>query len=106
MHPGEEYDDEEIKRRFTLYYGEGKEIAIGEDQIPYFRMKWGNLSEYVKEIWQIFSRFYNRRHDRKAFVDRHYREFKCHFSSKHEKRPKTIKGLKGVYSLKRLSEAI
>ncbi len=42
----------------------------------------------------------------KAFVDRHYRKFKNHFSSKHEKRPKTIKGLEGVYSLKRLSEAI
>ncbi len=232
MHPGEDYDDEEIKRRFHLYYGEGKEITIGEDQIPYFRMKWGNLSEYVKEIKQTFSRFYNRRHDRKgffwsdrfksvlvdegetlinclayidlnpvragivekpeeyrwssigyhvqrnndgeflsldfglrefgvkdererlryyrefvyekgkikgiererekdfelnqidrfryrtryftdsgiigskAFVDRHYRRFKSHFSSKHEKRPKTIKGLEGVYSLKRLSEAI
>ena len=232
MHPGEDYDDEEIKRRFTLYYGEDKEVALGKDQIPFFRNKWGNLSEYVKEIKQTFSRFYNRRHDRKgffwsdrfksvlvdegetlincmayidlnpvragivekpeeyrwssmgyhvqrkneggflsldfglkefgvknrrerfryyreftyekgkiagidkererdfelneidrfryrtryftdsgiigskAFVDRHYRNFKNHFSSKHEKRPKAIKGLKGVYSLKRLSEAI
>ena len=42
----------------------------------------------------------------KAFVDRLYLTFKTHFSSKHEKRPKIIKGLKGVYSLKRLSEAI
>ncbi len=67
MHQGEDYDDEEIKRRFHLYYGESKEITIGEDQIPYFRMKWGNLSEYVKERKQTFSRFYNRRHDRKGF---------------------------------------
>ncbi len=42
----------------------------------------------------------------KAFVDRLYQKFKTHFSSKHEKRPKTIQGLEGVYSLKRLSEAI
>jgi len=29
---------------------------------------------------------------------------KHYFSSKHEKIPKTIKGLDGIYSLKRLSE--
>jgi len=232
MHPGEDYNDEEIKRRFSLYYGEDSKITLGEGQIPYFRAKWGSLSEYVKEIKQGFSRVYNRRHDRrgffwsdrfksvivdegetlinclayidlnpvradivekpeeyrwcsigyhvqrkneegflsldfglkefgvkkererlryyrrflyekgkiagiekerskdfeldqldrfryrtryftdsgiigsKEFVERVYQQFKHHFSSKHEKRPKTIKGLDGVYSLKRLSEAI
>jgi hypothetical protein len=40
----------------------------------------------------------------KAFVDRVYRQFKDLFSSKHEKRPKVIRGLEGIYSLKRLSE--
>jgi len=40
----------------------------------------------------------------KAFVAHHYQTFKHHFSSKHEKRPKPIRGLDGVYSLKRLSE--
>jgi putative transposase len=42
----------------------------------------------------------------KVFVDRVYRQFKDHFSSNNEKQPRTIKGLEGVYSLKRLSEAI
>jgi hypothetical protein len=61
MHPGEEYDDEEIKRRFRLYYDdEIRELSKG--QVPYFREKWSSLSEYVKEIKQGFSRFYNRRH--------------------------------------------
>ena len=41
----------------------------------------------------------------KVFVDRIYQQFKNHFSSKHEKRPKRVAGLSGVYSLKRLSEA-
>ncbi|MBW2220699.1 MAG: hypothetical protein JRF40_14615 [Deltaproteobacteria bacterium] len=40
----------------------------------------------------------------KAFVTMHYRVFKDLFSSKHEKKPKMILGLDGVYSLKRLSE--
>jgi len=42
----------------------------------------------------------------KVFVDRIYQEFKDYFSSKHEKKPKIIKGLEGVYSLKRLSEMV
>ena len=42
----------------------------------------------------------------KEFVDENYQRFKHLFYSKHEKKPKPIKGLKGVYSLKRLSEMI
>ena len=42
----------------------------------------------------------------KEFVSRLYQGFKDHFSSKHEKRPRLIQGLNGVYSLKRLSETI
>ena len=42
----------------------------------------------------------------KAYVERIYQDFKHHFTSKHEKRPKGIKGLEGVYSLKRLSESL
>ena len=42
----------------------------------------------------------------KSFVQRYYKVFKHHFFSRHEKRPRTIKGLEGIYSLKRLSEGI
>ena len=42
----------------------------------------------------------------KEFVSRVYQGFKGHFSSIHEKRPKPIQGLNGIYSLKRLSEGI
>jgi len=42
----------------------------------------------------------------KEFVSRVYQGFKGHFSSRHEKRPKPIQGLNGIYSLKRLSESI
>ena len=232
MHPGDDTSDEEIKRRFKLYYGDDKKRELGEGQIPYFREKWGSLSEYVKEIKQGFSRFYNKRHHRKgffwserfksvivdngetlinclayidlnpvragivdkpeayrwcslgyhiqsnnrqgflsldfglgefgvkdekarlryyrrfvykkgglkttekerekdfeiggidrfryrtryftdsgiigtkAFVARYYQDFKHHFSSRHEKQPKVIQGLDGIYSLKRLSETL
>jgi putative transposase len=65
MHPGENQTHEEIKRRFSLYYG--NETEIREGQIPHLREKWASLSEYVKEIKQGFSRYYNRRHNRRGF---------------------------------------
>lgn len=233
MDTGDNCDDEEIKRRYTLYYGGEREVQLqDEEMIEQFRRKWEDLSEYVKEIKQGFSRFYNKRHGRKGFfwserfksvivdngetlinclayidlnpvragiasrpegyrwsslgyhvqarnadrflsmdfglrefgvmnekerlsqyrgfvyekggitskggerragielksverfryrtryftdsgiigtrdfVERVYRQFKDHFSSRHEKRPKDIRGLEGIFSLKRLSEAI
>jgi len=42
----------------------------------------------------------------KEFVSANYQRFKALFESKHEKKPKSIKGLDGIYSLKRLSEVI
>jgi len=42
----------------------------------------------------------------KEFVSKTYMRFKHHFISKNEKKPKPIKGLEGMYSLKRLSEVV
>jgi hypothetical protein len=41
----------------------------------------------------------------KEFVAQNYQRFKHLFYSKHEKKPKPIKGLDGIYSLKRLTES-
>ena len=68
MHPGDDYDEEETKRRFKLYYGEDcKREVNDEEMIRVLREKWANLSEYVEEIKQGFSRYYNKRHGRKGF---------------------------------------
>ncbi|MFZ5572444.1 MAG: hypothetical protein ACOZF0_18750, partial [Thermodesulfobacteriota bacterium] len=40
----------------------------------------------------------------KAFVSGLYQRFKGHFHTTREKKPKRIKGLDGIYSLKRLAE--
>jgi hypothetical protein len=42
----------------------------------------------------------------KEFVSENYQRFKHLFHSRHEKKPKPVKGLVGMYSLKRLSEMI
>ena len=65
MVPENEFSDDDLKRRYERYYGNGK--APMDGQLPVLRKKWSNLSEYVKEIKQTFSRFYNKRHGRRGF---------------------------------------
>ena len=67
MRPGSGFSNAEIKRRFRLYYGDDDKRELEEQGIPCLREKWGSLSEFVKEIKQGFSRYYNRRHHRKGF---------------------------------------
>ncbi len=64
MCPGNNFTDEEIKERFANFYKEKK--GFGEENIEYCRRKWPNLSEFIREIKQDFSRFYNRLHNRKG----------------------------------------
>jgi putative transposase len=220
MHPKTSYSDEQIRERYDRRYGEEKAAALDDKQMCVLRKKMADLSEFIKEIKQGFSRFYNKlfksvivengetlinclayielnavragivtrpedyrwcslgyhmqtgnkarflsldfglaefglkgarerlRHYRqfvyekagldgldkererdfelgkvdrfllrtryftdsgiigsKVFVSSLYQTFKDRFSSKHEKKPKVIRGLNGIYSLKRLSEA-
>jgi len=67
MMPGNLYDDEEVKRRFKIYYGPNVKADMCKERIEFFRKKWSSLSEYMREIKQRFSRFYNKRHNRKGF---------------------------------------
>ena len=67
MAPGSEFSNAEIKRRFRLYYGDDEKSELEEERVPCLQEKWGSLSEFVKEIKQGFSRYYNRRHHRKSF---------------------------------------
>ncbi len=67
MMPGSLYDDEEVKRRFKIYYGPNVKADMCKERIKFFRKKWSSLSEYMREIKQRFSRFYNKRHNRKGF---------------------------------------
>jgi putative transposase len=65
MHPDSNYSDEEIIKRYKLYYG--KDELMPEGKIGLFREKWSNLSEFVKEIKQTFTRYYNKRHERRGY---------------------------------------
>jgi hypothetical protein len=63
----EDFSDEEIQKRYKIYYGDKKKNDLLPGQIPFYQNKWGNLSEYVREIKQGFSRHYNRTNNRKGF---------------------------------------
>ena len=67
MVPAEEISEEELKRRFELYYNEGK---LKRNHRPYqklyedeLRKRWSDLSCFVQDLKQRFSRWYNRRQD-------------------------------------------
>jgi len=68
MHPCEGYPDTEVRRRYSIYYqdDERREEPLS-GQIAMFRHKWEQLSEFIKEIKQTFSRYYNKRHKRRGF---------------------------------------
>ncbi|MFC1862693.1 transposase [Thermodesulfobacteriota bacterium] len=68
MFNGDDIDNEEIKKRFKIYHGEETRREVNnEGAIRLLREKWSDLSEYMKEIKQGFSRFYNKRHGRRGF---------------------------------------
>ena len=55
----------EIVKRYKLRYGEEK--IISEGQSPFFREKWSDVSEFMKETKSAFSRYYNKKHKRWGF---------------------------------------
>jgi putative transposase len=67
MHPEAAFSDDDIRKRFERHYGVDSTRQLTDGQIPTLRAKWASLSEYVKELKQSFSRWYNKRHGRKGF---------------------------------------
>jgi len=62
--PEHKYTDEDIQKRYASFYGDDSMFAAG--WIPSLREKLANLSEFVKEIKQTFSRYYNKKHHRRG----------------------------------------
>ncbi len=67
MLPPDSFSDEEVIERVKLYYGDRRKIMLTPDRIPYFRKRFSDLSRFVQEIKQRFSRWYNKIHDRKGY---------------------------------------
>jgi putative transposase len=67
MHPDSSYSDEEVRERYDRRYREEKAAALDDDQVRELGKKMADLSEYVKEIKQDFSRYYNKLHRKKGY---------------------------------------
>jgi len=64
MLPESHFSDDEVKSRYKMFYGNVREFPQGK--VPVFRFKWASLSELVREIKQTFSRYFNKRHNRRG----------------------------------------
>ena len=67
MHPESSYSDEKVRERYDRRYGEEKAAALDHHQMRELRNKMADVSEYVKEIKQDFSRYYNKLHRKKGY---------------------------------------
>jgi len=65
MFPEYKFTDEDIQNRYENFYGDDKIFAAG--WIPSLREKLSNLSEFVREIKVGFTRYYNKRHNRRGY---------------------------------------
>ena len=65
MLPDESFSDGEIQQRHERFFGDQKRFCEGH--IPSYRLKYASLSEFIKELKQNFSRWYNKRTARRGF---------------------------------------
>ena len=66
MQTGDDYSDNEVKRRIGLSFS-NENRGVTDGQLPYFRNKFSNLSEFVREIKQKFARYYNKKQNRSGY---------------------------------------
>ncbi len=62
--PGAHFSDEEILKRCKAHYG--KDLTLSDEQLSFYREKMSSLSDYMKEIKQAFSWYYNKLHNRRG----------------------------------------
>lgn len=67
MHPERNYSEEEVRERYDRRYGEERAAALDNGQMRELSKKMADLSEYIKEIKQGFSRYYNKLHRKKGY---------------------------------------
>ncbi len=64
MFPEFYFTDEDIKHRYVKFHGNDR--TFSQEMVSGFRLKWESLSEFIKDIKQTFSRYYNKRHNRRG----------------------------------------
>jgi len=65
VYPESRLSDEELKRRYKAYYGEDQ--VIGGQELESYRKRLTSLGAFIKDIKQGFTRYYNKKHNRKGY---------------------------------------
>lgn len=65
VYPEESVSDEQVQSRYKEHFGEDK--FVSEKDIEYYRKRWTSLSEFIKDIKQGFSRYYNKKRNRRGY---------------------------------------
>ena len=65
VYPEESVTDKDVQERYYEFFGQDKYFS--EKDLEYYRKRWTSLSEFVKDIKQAFSRYYNRKRNRKGY---------------------------------------
>lgn len=65
VYPEEEVSREELENRYKEYFGQ--EAYVSDIELEYFKHRWTSLSAFVKDVKQSFSRYYNKKHNRKGY---------------------------------------
>ena len=66
MFPEDHGDEASLRRRFSLAYRDTAVFSVAK--IADYRKKWSSLSEFIKDIKQTFSRYYNKKNGRKGYL--------------------------------------
>jgi REP element-mobilizing transposase RayT len=66
MFPEDHGDTASLRERFRLAHGD--KVLFSSEKIADLRKKWSSLSEFVKDIKQSFSRYYNKKNGRKGYL--------------------------------------
>jgi putative transposase len=66
MIPEHDFSDADIKKRCEVFYGD--DYSFPQENMPYFRGKLSSLSEFIRDIKVNFTRYYNRRHNRRGYL--------------------------------------
>ncbi|WP_462323982.1 transposase [Desulfoplanes sp.] len=66
MFPEDHGDTASLRKRYKLAHGGN--ALFSSEKIAELRQKWSSLSEFVKDIKQNFSRYYNKKNGRKGYL--------------------------------------
>ncbi len=66
VHPASSIQHSELVSRYQSVYGE--DVPLIANRLEQCLQKWTSLSELMRDVKQTFSRFYNKRHNRRGYL--------------------------------------